>query len=831
LKPPARHRGRDDSRACAEDRRRFLQRAGALTLGFYLAPAACLKANIAAAQSAAAASEALESGPAVFAPNAFVRIGTDGSVTVIAKYLEMGQGVFTGLATLLAEELDADWNDVLVEGAPADVTRYSNTALNMQGTGDSTSMASAYQQMRQAGATARAMLVSAAARQWGVPAEAISVSNGVVSHLASGHRTRFGLLTTTAAQLPVPATVTLKDPSQFKLIGNPWVLRKDARSKTRGSAFFTQDLKLPGMLVAVAAHPQRFGANVRSFDATAARAIAGVVDVVQFAGGAHHFGGVAVLAANTWIAQRGRDALMIQWDESQAAHADTDRILARYRQLAQATATPALSAPPAAAVPAPAPATPAPTPAAVPAASAVAPATPAQIAAAPPAAGSTPAGTLSPPAATPPAATPPPPPVLLGRSVGDVGVLQSQDVQRVEALYEVPYLAHAAMEPMNALVQLTDGGVSLWNGEQLQTADQVTIGKLLGIAAERVQITQLYAGGSFGRRGNPHADYLQEAVSIAQSAAAAGHRVPIKLVWMREDDMRAGYYRPAFVHAISAGLDARGTLVAWRQRSVGQSVLADSPFASQISAGVDPSSIEGSAQPYDIPNVRIELVSPTDVGVPVQWWRAAGHAHTAFATECMIDELATAAGVDPYPFRRALLAAQPRALAVLDLAASRAGWGSPLQAVGPRDRRGRGIALHDTFGTCVAQVAEVTVSPDGHLRVDRVVCAVDCGTPINPNVITAQIQGAIAYGLAAALHQAVTLVDGVVQQGNFDGFAPLRMSQMPAIEVFIVPSREPPTGAGDPGTPPVAPAVVNAVFDATGQRIRRLPIGAQLAPI
>jgi isoquinoline 1-oxidoreductase beta subunit len=758
-----------DTRCGDAGRRRFLKTTGALTLGFYLAPGAFMKAA-----GAAARPDGPPLRPMALA-NAFVRIGTDSSVTVIAKYLEMGQGVFTGLATLLAEELDADWNDVFVEGAPADIGLYINSALNMQGTGDSTSMASAYQQMRQAGATARAMLVAAAARQWHVPAAEITVSNGVVSHQSSGRRSGFAALTSLAATLPVPApaTVTLKDPSQFKLIGNPWVRRKDTRAKTRGSAYFTQDLKLPGMLVAVAAHPMRFGATVRSFDATAARAVNGVVDVVQFAGDAHRSSGVAVLAANTWIAQRGRDALQIEWDESQASHASTDQVFAHYRELARSSGPQASADPP----------------------------------------------------------DPPALPTRLAYSRGDVTALEPAQLQQLDALYEVPYLAHAAMEPMNCLVQLAEDGVSIWNGAQLQSADQQAIGKLLGIAPDHVHITPLYAGGSFGRRGNPYSDYLLEAVAIAQAAASAGHHVPIKLVWTREDDMHAGYYRPAFVHAIRATLDAEGALVAWQQRSVGQSVLAGSPFASQIKDGVDPSSTEGSAEPYEIPNVRIELVTPVEVGVPVQWWRAAGHSHTAFATEAMIDELASAAGVDAWQFRRKLLAMHPRQLAVLDLAATRSGWGSPLIATGPQDRRGRGIALHESFGTCVAQVAEITVTPDGHLHVNRVVCAVDCGTPINPNVITAQMQGAIAYGLAAALQQGITLVDGVVQQDNFDTYAPLRIAQMPAIEVFIVPSHEPPTGAGDPGTPPIAPAVINAVFNATGQRIRRLPIGSQIAPV
>lgn len=733
-----------------------------LTLGIYLTP----ELLPFAARSAALAGDAPDDASPVlpFEPNAFVRIGADSSVTVIAKNLEMGQGVFTGLATLLAEELDADWSDVRVEGAPADVSRYINVALGMQGTGESTSMAGAWIQMRQAGATARSLLVQAAAAQWGVPAAEISVTNGVVAHQASQRHTRFGALTAAAARLALPTNPVLKQPGQFKLIGNAFVRRKDSHAKTNGSALFTQDLKLPGMLIAVAAHPPRFGARLMSFDASAARVIGGVVDVVQFTGNARVPGGVAVLATNTWIAQRGRDALQIQWDESAAAHLDSAQLSERLSGLAQQGASTADTA-------------------------------------------------------------------RIALQKGDDSALQSAPGVQHEALFEVPYLAHAPLEPMNCLVELTDGGVSLWNGEQLQSADQAAIGTLLGIAPDKVKITQLYAGGSFGRRGNPHADYVLEAVAIAQAAATQGHRVPIKLVWTREDDMRAGYYRPAFAHWIRAALDANGALIAWQQRSVGQSVLADSPFAGEINNGIDPSSVQGSAEPYEIPNVRLELITLTDVAVPVQWWRSAGHSHTAFATECMIDELAIAAGVDPYQFRRGLLASHPRQRAVLDLAVARAGWNVALPARAPGERRGRGIALHESFGTCVAQVAEVSVEQDGTLRVDRVVCAVDCGLPINPNVITAQMQGGIGFGLSAALYGAITLKDGVVQQSNFDAYRCLRSSEMPLVEVYIVPSKEPPSGVGDPGTPPIAPAIVNAVFQATGQRLRRLPLAGQIAAV
>jgi isoquinoline 1-oxidoreductase beta subunit len=736
------------------DRRHFLKAAGVLSLGVCFGAAG---GAVTAAHAAAATDEVPDSGPPVFVPDAFVRIGADSSVTVIANHLEMGQGIFTGLATLVAEELDADWGDVHVEGAPADVTRYADPATGIQGTIGDTSIASAYLPMRRTGAMARALLVAAAAQQWQVTAADIVVADGLVSHPPSGRKTRFGSLTAIAARLPLPAQVKLKDPANFKLIGNPWLRRKDTHAKTNGSALFTQDLKLPGMLVALAAHPERFGATVKSFDASATRAIDGVVDVVQFDGGTHYFGGVAVLATNTWIAQRGREALRIDWDESQAVRPDSAQILARYQTLAGS-------------------------------------------------------------------------PGALARSVGDVTAVPIDETTTLEAQFEVPYLAHAAMEPMNCLVHLTDAGVSIWNAEQLQTADQIAVAALIGLKPAQVQITQLYAGGSFGRRANPHSDYVLEAVAIARAAATAGHRVPVKLVWTRADDMRGGYYRPAFVQTIRATLAPEGTIASWQQRIVGQSIMTGSPLqAAQVKDGIDHASIEGAAEPYEIPNLRIELATPQDVTVPVQWWSARGHAHTAFATECMIDELAAAADTEPYQFRRALLGQHPRELAVLDLVAVKAGWGMPLGPALDGARRGRGLALHESFGTCVAQVAEVSVAADGKLRIDRVVCAVDCGTPINPNVITAQLQSSIGYGLDAALRGAITLTDGVVNQSDFDDYGALRMHEMPAVEVHIVASREAPTGVGDAGTPPIAPALANAIFSATGQRIRKLPIADQLA--
>ena len=726
-------------------RRRFLRHAANLTLALYLAPSL-------------RPARADDDGPArPFLPNAFLRIGADNSVTVIAKHLEMGQGAFTGLATLLAEELDADWNSVRVEGAPADASKYGNSSIGgMQITGGSSAMANSYEQMLRAGATARAMLVAAAAQLWQVPPAEVKVLDGVVSHPGSKRATRFGALVALAARQPIPSEVTLKQPTQYRLIGNGVLRRKDSHAKTNGSALFTQDLRLPGMLIAVAAHAPRFGASIKNLDDSAAKTIPGVVAVVPFNATGGSGAGVAVLARNTWIAKSGRDALRIEWDDSRAVRTDSAQLLERYRTLADQAGQTALS-------------------------------------------------------------------------VGDAAVIDHPGLRSLTATYELPYLAHACMEPMNCLVQLIEGGVSIWNGAQSQSADQEAVAGLLGLKREQVRITQLYAGGSFGRRAGAHSDYVLEAVEIARAASALGHRVPIKLVWTREDDLRAGYYRPAFLHRIRAALDADGALVAWQQRIVGQSIMRGTAMESSIKGGIDSTSIEGAATPYAIPNLRIELITPTDVGVPVQWWRSVGHTHTAFATEVMIDELAVAARYDPYLFRRSLLAAEPRLRGVLDLAAERAGWGRALTPGAAGVRRGRGIAVHAAFDTHVAQVAEVSVAADGKLRVERVVCAVDCGRAINPDVVVAQMQGGIGFGLGAALHSAITLKDGVVDQSNFDDYAPLRMSEMPAVEVHIVPTEESPSGVGEPGVPPIAPAVVNAIYQATGQRIRRLPIGDRIA--
>lgn len=683
-----------------------------------------------------------------FSPNAFLRIGTDGTVTVVSKHLEMGQGVYTGLATLVAEELDADWSRVTVEGAPADAKRYSNLFWKAQGTGGSTAIANSYEQMRRAGATARAMLVSAAAQQWKVPASQITVKNGVVTHAASGRKAGFGELAEAAAQLPVPANVKLKNPKDFTLIGRS-APRVDSVAKTTGRATFTQDVKLPGMLVAVVAHPPRFGGRVKSVDDKAARAIKGVSDVVVIPNG------VAVLASDYWTAKKGRDALKVEWDEAQAYRGSSDAIVADYRERAKA-------------------------------------------------------------------------PGLSARNDGNAEAALAKAGKVIEAEYVFPYLAHASMEPLNCVMKLENGECEVWNGEQLHTVDQFSLAKTLGIEADRVKLNMVYAGGSFGRRANPQSDYLLE---TAQIVKAINGRAPVKLVWSREDDMRGGFYRPIYLHRVRAALDAKGMPVAWQQRIVGQSIIAGSPFEPMlVKDGVDITSVEGaSTLPYAIPNLNVDLhTTNADVKVPVQWWRSVGSTHTAYATELFIDELAQAAGKDPVAYRMALLKKHPRHAGVLKLAADKAGWNKPLAPAADGATRGRGVAVHESFNSFVAEVVEVTVQKDGSFKVDRVVCAVDCGVVVNPDVVRAQMEGGIGYALAAALTGSITLKDGVVEQSNFNDYPVLRINEMPKVEVHIVKSAAAPTGVGEPGVPPLAPALASALRAATGKVIHTLPIGEQL---
>jgi isoquinoline 1-oxidoreductase beta subunit len=671
-----------------------------------------------------------------FAPNAFVRIAPDNTVTIVSKHLEMGQGSYTGLATVLAEELDADWSQIRVEAAPADAKLYNNLQWGpVQGTGGSSSIANSWEQLRKAGAAARAMLVSAAAGKWSVSPSSVSIDKGVVSHAAGGHRATFGELASLAAALPVPAEVPLKDPKDFKLIGRA-APRVDSKAKSDGSARFTMDVYVPDMLTAVIARPPVFGATPKAVDRAAALKVPGVTDVVEVPAG------VAVLGRGFWAARQGRAALRVEWDESKAERRGTDELLAEYRALAQKTGASA-------------------------------------------------------------------------RRDGDPATALAGAAKTFDALYEFPYLAHAPMEPLDCVVALADGRCEVWAGSQIPTFDQGTVAHVLGLPPEKVELHTLMAGGSFGRRATPQADVAAEAASIVK---AIGGRQPVKLVWTREDDIRGGRYRPLFVHRLRGGLDASGRIVAWEHRIVGQSFMKGTPFEGMIKDGIDATAVEGgSTLPYAIPNLGVDL-HLTDVGVPTLWWRSVGHTHTAFSTETFFDELAHAAKRDPFELRRELLKDHPRQRAVLELAAAKAGWGTPL----PKGRA-RGIALQESFHSFVAQVAEVSLRKDGLPKVERVVCAVDCGVAVNPDMIRAQMEGGIGFGLGTALWSEITLDKGRVVQSNFHDYKSLRIDEMPKVEVHIVPSAEAPTGVGEPGVPPIAPAVANALFHLTGQRVRRLP--------
>lgn len=726
-------------------RRHFLQGTAGLTLGVCLPLSALAQAGPGKAGPAAV-------GAASFEPNAFLRIGADNSITVISKHLEMGQGTYTGLATLVAEELDANWANVKVEGAPADAKRYNNLFWGpTQGTGGSTAMANSWEQLRKAGAAARSMLVATAAKKWNVPAAEITVSESVVSHAPSKRKASFGELAQAAAAEAVPVDVTLKDPKDFKLIGKK-APRRDAVDKTNGKAIFTQDIHLPNMLVAMVAHSPKFGGKVKSFDATEARKIKGVVDVLQIPNG------VAVFAKDTWSAKKGRDALKVEWDNSTAFKLSSDQITARYRELAKG-------------------------------------------------------------------------PGAVARKEGDTAQAFTKAAKVVEASYDFPYLAHAAMEPINCVVHLTADKCEVWNGEQFQTIDQMNLARTVGLKPEQITLNMLYAGGSFGRRASKDSDFVVEAGQLAKAldAKTPGNAPPVKLVWTREDDMRAGYYRPAFHHAMKASIDDKGNITGWQHRLVGQSILTGSPFEGMmVKDGVDAVSVEGASNlPYRIPNMLVDLHTPKDIGVPVLWWRSVGSSHTAFSTEVFLDQVAKAAGKDPVALRLQLLDKHPRHAAVLKLAADKAGWSKPLAAGKKGERRGRGVAVHESFNSYVAHVAEVTVQKDGTVRIDRIVSAVDCGVAINPDNIRAQIEGGVGFALSSVLYGKITLKDGEVEQSNFHDYATIRINEMPKVEVHIVASAEKPTGIGEPGVPPLAPAMANAIAAASGKWITALPIDTE----
>ncbi|MGO9571691.1 MAG: molybdopterin cofactor-binding domain-containing protein [Desulfomonilaceae bacterium] len=667
---------------------------------------------------------------------AFIRIGADETITIIVNHSEMGQGVYTSLPMLVAEELECDWRKIVVEAAPVDPA-YNHTQWGIQGTGGSTSVASEWERLRKVGATAREMLIAAAADTWKVDKASCRAENGTVTH-SSGKSLTYGQLAAKAANVSMPEEVGLKDPSTFKIIGMT-MKRLDTPEKTNGKGVFGIDVNIPGMLIAVVERSPVFGGKVKSFKADKAKAVPGVKSVVQIPSG------VAVVATGFWPAKIGRDSLEIVWDEGPDAKLSTDGMREEYADLAKKPGDPA-------------------------------------------------------------------------RKEGDPQQALKKAAKQLNAQYEVPYLAHAPMEPLNCVVDLRADSCEIWTGTQFQTVDRLMAAEVTGLEPEQVKIHTTLLGGGFGRRANPKSDFIVLAVEVAKAAKA-----PVKVMWTREDDMKGGWYRPMWYDRISGGLDAEGNIVGWHQTIVGQSIVTGTPFeGAMIKDGIDETSVEGAFDmPYEIPNILVDLHS-TKIVVPVQWWRSVGHSHTGFVVESFMDELAHAARKDPYEFRRKLLVEHPRNRAVLELAAQKANWGSALP-----EGRGRGIALHKSFGSFIAQVAEVSVSSEGMVRVHRVVCAVDCGRVVNPNTVEAQMEGGIVFGLSAALYGAITLKDGRVQQSNFNNYKMLALNEMPKVEVYIVPSQEPPTGVGEPGVPPIAAAVGNAVFAVTGKRIRRLPIDSE----
>jgi len=678
--------------------------------------------------------QAYEAPPVAVAPNAFLRIGADDRITVLLAHSEMGQGIWTALPMLIAEELDADWSRILVEHAPA-APDYFAVGMPMQFTGGSMSTWTEFERYRQAGATARALLIQAAAKQFGVKAAACRTENGSV--IAGDKQARYGELVTTASKLTPPKTVALKDPKDWKLIGKP-TRRLDAPEKIDGRAKFGMDVQFDGLLTAVVARAPVFGGTVTSFDASAAKKVPGVRDVVQVPSG------IAVVADHFWAAKRGRDALRIDWNLGPHAGLDSASLREEFSKYAASEGA-------------------------------------------------------------------------MASQAGDVAAALPKAAKRVEAEYAVPYLAHAPMEPLNCTVKIDQDLCEVWTGTQFQTLDQATTARITGLKPEQVKIHTMFLGGGFGRRATPTSDFVAEAVEVAKAAGK-----PVKTVWTREDDIRGGYYRPAFVHKIDVGLDEAGQPVAWQHRIVGQSILGGSPFAMMIKNGIDATSVEGVADsPYvkDIADHRVDLHSP-ETGVPVLWLRSVGHSHTGFVMESLIDELAHAAGKDPVAYRQGLLAKHARHLGVLNLAAEKAGWGTPLPA-----GRARGIAVHESFASYAAQVAEISVE-NGAIRVHRVTCAIDCGIAVNPAGIAAQMESGVVFGISAALFGKIEFKDGRVQESNYHDYRVLRMNQMPQIDVHIVPSTDKPGGIGEVGVPPIAAALANALFALTGQRQRELPLRA-----
>ncbi len=669
---------------------------------------------------------------ATFTPNAFIRIGSDGQIVLTMPYVEMGQGTYTSIPMLIAEELEVDLKQVRLEHAPPNEKLYANPLLGVQATGNSNAIRGSWQPLRQAGATARTLLVSAAAKRWNVDPASCRAQSGEVRHAATGRRFKYGELAADAARLPVPEKVVLKRPADFKLIGTP-AKRLDTPSKVNGSAVYGIDVRPPGVKIATLAQSPVFGGRVKSVDDAKAKAVKGVRQIVRLDDA------VAVVADHMGAAKKGLAALVIEWDDGPHAKLNTQAIAG---ELEKATLK---------------------------------------------------AGAVA-------------------QNVGDVEKAMAGAAGKVEAIYQVPFLAHATMEPMNCTVHMRNDGCEVWVGSQALARVQAAAAKTAGLPLDKVVVHNHLIGGGFGRR--LEADGVIRAVEIAKHVDG-----PVKVVWTREEDIQHDMYRPYWLDRMSAGLDAKGMPVAWNNRFAGSSVLARwaPPF---FNNGLDPDTTEGAIDlVYALPNMHVEYVQVEPPGIPTAFWRSVGPSHNVFVVESFMDELAAAAKQDAVVYRLALLDKAPRAKAVLELAAEKAGWGQPLP-----ERVGRGVSVQFAFATYMAQVAEVEVSRDGAVRVRRVVCAVDCGTVINPDTVQAQIESAVIFGITAALHGEITLKDGRVEQTNFDTYQMLRMNEAPAIEVHIVQSSEPPGGMGEAGTSAIVPAVVNAIFAATGKRLRKLPV-------
>ena len=714
-----------DTHETAFTRRTVLKGAAGLAIGVHLPWAA------ATAQSAPT--------PPHVAPNAFIRIGTDNTVTVIVKHLEMGQGPLTGLSTLVAEELDADWSQIRAEHAPANAKLYKNLANGFQLTGGSTAIFNSYIQMRKTGAIMRAMLVRAAANAWKVPPGEITVERGTLAHKPTKRTATFGDFAAAAAELPVPKDAPLKDAKSFRFIGKEGAVKRlDMVEKSTGRAVFAIDVREQDLLTVVIARPPRFGGKPKSVDDSAARAVKGVVDVKTIGRG------VAVYATGMWPAIKGRDALKITWDDTNAEKRGSEQLVKEFGALARK------------------------------------------------------------------------PGAVAGKK-GDAKAALSKADKVFEAEYAFPYLAHAPMEPLSGYLRWTKDSAVARFGAQAPGFDQGMIARILGLPPQKVQVETMLAGGSFGRRGQFD---LHFAAELAQVAKAIGPDRPVKLVWTREDDIRGGYYRPIFVHRLRGAMKD-GRIVAWENTVVGQSFFQGTPFEKfAIRNGVDRTMVEGSRQLlYDVPNFQCDMHMPR-AGVPVLWWRSVGHTHTGYAVECFVDELLQAAGQDPVEGRLAMMAKSPRGAGVLRAVAKLAGWTGP----GPKNGRALGVAVVESFRSFAAQIAEVSINADKVPKVHKVWCAIDCGVAVNPDIIKAQIEGGIGFGLGHVLFAEVPIEAGRVVPANFDSYRSLRIDEMPEVEVTIVKSDAKPTGVGEPGVPPIGPAVANALARLGMERPRRLPI-------